>query len=66
MMSELEAKVTSADFAGKVLSAGSKSYKVKEADNYKYTDPIDNSVATKQVPFILFINIIIITKSSHY
>lgn len=49
MMAELETKVTAADFVGKVLSSGSKSYKVKAADNYKYTDPIDKSVTTKQV-----------------
>lgn len=49
MMSELEAKVTSAEFVGKVLVAGNKSYVVKASDNYRYTDPIDKSVATKQV-----------------
>lgn len=49
MMAELEAKVTAAGFVGKVLSAGSKHYTVRAADNYKYTDPIDGSVATNQV-----------------
>lgn len=49
MIAELEKIVTSPDFAGRVLISGEKSYKVKTADNFKYTDPIDNSVASNQV-----------------
>ncbi|KAG8250111.1 Phosphoglucomutase-1 [Homalodisca vitripennis] len=54
MMAELEALATKADFVGKVLTAGGKSYKVKTADNFKYTDPIDNSIASKQGIRVIF------------
>ena len=49
MMKEIEDIITKADFVGKTLSHENKSYIVQEADNYSYTDPIDGSVATKQV-----------------
>jgi len=49
MLAELEALVTKPDFVGKVLGQGERTYKVKVGDNYSYTDPIDKSVASKQV-----------------
>lgn len=48
-MTEIETMITKPDFVGKTLSHENKSYVVQEADNYSYTDPIDGSVATKQV-----------------
>lgn len=49
MMAKLEERITAAGFKGTKLTNGGKSYTVKHADNYSYTDPIDGSVAQKQV-----------------
>lgn len=49
MMAEIEASFGNANFAGSKFSSGSKTYVVKEANNYSYKDPVDQSVATKQV-----------------
>ncbi|ALC43182.1 Pgm [Drosophila busckii] len=54
MMATMEQNITAADFAGKSFTSGGKSYKVKEADNFSYTDPVDKSVATKQGLRIVF------------
>lgn len=51
MMKEVEDKIENAQFIGKKLSSQNKEYVVKEADNYSYKDPVDNSVADKQVTF---------------
>lgn len=53
-MTDLENLITKADFIGREFSNGGKSYKVKFADNFSYTDPIDASVATKQGLRIIF------------
>lgn len=54
MMTELEAKVTDPGFVGHVLTTSTgKKYIVKSGDNFKYTDPIDNSVTAKQVKQII-------------
>ena len=42
-----------ADFVGKQFSYANKSYTVKLADDFEYTDPIDKSVSKKQVEYIL-------------
>lgn len=52
MMSDLEKNVTSPTIIGQKFVFGSKSYVFKEADNFKYCDPIDKSVTTKQVSCI--------------
>jgi phosphoglucomutase len=49
----LESSFKQADFIGKVFTHGSKSYKVKLADDFEYTDPIDHSVSKKQVCFLM-------------
>ncbi|BFF99783.1 phosphoglucomutase [Drosophila madeirensis] len=54
MMDTMEKTITGAGFVGKSFSSGGKSYKVKEADNFSYTDPVDKSVATKQGLRIVF------------
>lgn len=54
MMATMEKNITAAAFVGKSFSSGGKSYKVKEADNFSYTDPVDKSVATKQGLRIVF------------
>lgn len=36
-------------FEGKELSANGVTYKVAHTDNFEYTDPVDGSVAKKQV-----------------
>ncbi|EDV96757.1 phosphoglucomutase [Drosophila grimshawi] len=54
MMATMEKNITAADFAGKSFSSGGKTYKVKQADNFNYTDPVDKSVATKQGLRIVF------------
>uniref|UniRef100_A0A0K0CW78 Phosphoglucomutase n=1 Tax=Angiostrongylus cantonensis TaxID=6313 RepID=A0A0K0CW78_ANGCA len=52
LMTFLESQMPS--FVGKELSANNVSYRVKLADNFLYTDPIDGSVATKQGLRIIF------------
>ncbi|KAH8339072.1 hypothetical protein KR074_002393 [Drosophila pseudoananassae] len=54
MVATMEKTITSPEFVGKSFSSGGKTYKVKEADNFSYTDPVDNSVATKQGLRIVF------------
>lgn len=49
MMEELEKKVSSPEYKGVTLSAEGKSFTVQAGDNFEYTDPIDGSVAKKQV-----------------
>lgn len=51
MMDKLEKTITDSSFTGKEFSFGGKTYKVKVADNFSYTDPVDKSVSTKQVQF---------------
>ncbi|CAO1374014.1 unnamed protein product [Diamesa serratosioi] len=54
MMDDLETLITEPVFLGRDFSNGGKTYKVKLGDNFSYTDPIDNSVATKQGLRIIF------------
>jgi len=56
MMQELEAKITDPSFVGSELKAktSGKSFTVKEAANFSYTDPIDGSVSKKQGLYVTF------------
>ncbi|KAH8239503.1 hypothetical protein KR032_005092 [Drosophila birchii] len=54
MMNTMEKAITDPAFVGKSYSSGGKTYKVKEADNFSYTDPVDKSVATKQGLRVVF------------
>ncbi|XP_040069128.1 phosphoglucomutase [Ixodes scapularis] len=54
MMAALEQKATSPGFVGQQFSSGGKTYVVKEADNFAYTDPVDGSVAKGQGIRIVF------------
>lgn len=54
LIEHLEKLLQTNELIGKTFSFGSKSYKVKNTDNFSYTDPIDNSVATNQGIRILF------------
>lgn len=49
MMEKLEKRITDVSFIGKEFSFNGKTYKVKVADNFSYTDPVDKSVSQKQV-----------------
>jgi len=50
----LEEQFNQPDFIGKEFSYGDKTYEVLLADDFKYTDPIDNSITLKQGLRILF------------
>ena len=54
MMKELEALVTNAQFLGMEHTQDGKTYKVEHADNYRFTDPVDGSVAINQGIRVLF------------
>ncbi|KAL3270843.1 hypothetical protein HHI36_021362 [Cryptolaemus montrouzieri] len=54
MMDDLEKRINSGELVGKSFDGANKTYKVKLADNFSYTDPIDHSKATKQGLRILF------------
>ncbi|XP_015597724.1 phosphoglucomutase [Cephus cinctus] len=54
VMAEVETKIEQKDFVGTKLTYENKVYIVKEADNYSYKDPVDESVTTKQGLRILF------------
>lgn len=54
MMADLEKLVTNPQFIGMEHTQDGKTYKVKLADNYKYTDPVDGSVASNQGIRVLF------------
>lgn len=49
LMSDLETKVTDPKYKGRKFVHGSKSYILKQADNFEYCDPIDKSITKKQV-----------------
>ncbi|KOB78104.1 Uncharacterized protein OBRU01_02992 [Operophtera brumata] len=49
MMQVLEKAITAPGFIGSKHASGGKTYVVKTADNFSYMDPIDRSVAMKQV-----------------
>lgn len=51
MMKDIEEKFKTSQFIGTKLNFQNKEYIVKEADNYSYKDPVDNSIADKQVDF---------------
>lgn len=53
MVDQLEKTITDPSFVGKSYSSGGKTYKVKVADNFSYTDPVDKSVSTKQVWWLM-------------
>lgn len=50
-MKHLAESFAQADFVGKEFKYADKVYKVRLADDFQYTDPIDHSVTTKQVRF---------------
>ena len=54
MMVTMASVITDGTFVGKVFSSGDKKYKVKMADNFSYTDPVDKSVSRKQGLRIVF------------
>nr|ODN92483.1 phosphoglucomutase [Cryptococcus depauperatus CBS 7841] len=56
VMAHLRETFASSDFVGSSLKATSSdvSFKVKEADDYSYKDPIDGSLSTKQGLYIKF------------
>lgn len=54
MMDAMEKKITDPSFVGKEFTSGGKTFKVKVADNFSYTDPVDKSVANKQGLRIVF------------
>lgn len=49
VMQQLKDLFKQADFVGRQLNYGDKSYEVKLADDFQYTDPIDNVVTKNQV-----------------
>lgn len=52
-MQELEKKITEPGFVGSKHTSGDKTYVVALADNFSYMDPVDRSVAMKQVSLVL-------------
>lgn len=54
MIATMEKLITDPSFVGKSFSAEGQTYKVKVADNFSYTDPVDKSVANKQGLRIVF------------
>ncbi|XP_011207420.2 phosphoglucomutase [Bactrocera dorsalis] len=54
MIATMEKNITDSSFVGKSFTSGDKTYKVKVADNFSYTDPVDKSLATKQGLRIVF------------
>lgn len=47
MMTFIESQMQA--FVGQKFTANEKSFIVKQADNFTYTDPVDGSVSQKQV-----------------
>lgn len=54
MIAQLERTVAEPTFVGREYSAAGKTYRVKVADNFSYTDPVDKSVSSKQGLRIVF------------
>ena len=57
VMHHLQELFKQPDFVGKEVSFGDKTYRVKLADDFEYSDPIDKSVTTKQVKWDILIKI---------
>jgi phosphoglucomutase len=55
MMQHLIETFKQPTFVGQEFSNSGKTYKVKLADDFEYTDPIDHSVTTKQVGHYIYI-----------
>lgn len=49
MMNKLEQLVTSPEYCGTQFIHKNKTYVVKQADNFCYEDPVDGSIASRQV-----------------
>uniref|UniRef100_A0A6B2EFS1 phosphoglucomutase (alpha-D-glucose-1,6-bisphosphate-dependent) n=1 Tax=Phlebotomus kandelakii TaxID=1109342 RepID=A0A6B2EFS1_9DIPT len=56
MMAEMEKLITDPTFIGREFESCGKSYNVKLADNFSYSDPIDKSLATKQGLRVVFVD----------
>lgn len=54
LISDLESLVTSTNFVGTTYQQSGKTYVVAQGDNYRYTDPVDGSIAEKQGIRIIF------------
>ncbi|GAB0092645.1 1,2-dihydroxy-3-keto-5-methylthiopentene dioxygenase [Sergentomyia squamirostris] len=54
MMEQMEKLITEPAFVGRQFENSGKTYVVKIADNFSYSDPIDKSVATKQGLRVVF------------
>ena len=51
MMTNLRQLIQDPAYSGKAFSQGDKSFTVAKIDDFEYTDPIDKSVAKKQVRY---------------
>lgn len=49
VMKHLQDLFAQPDFVGKKFNSFDKTYEVKLADDFQYTDPVDHSLTTKQV-----------------
>ena len=49
MMENLNSFVADSSHIGQDYSSGEKTYRLAKADNFCYTDPVDNSVSKNQV-----------------
>ncbi|XP_073707795.1 phosphoglucomutase-1 [Garra rufa] len=54
MIDHLQTTMSDKAFKGQKFSSGDKTYKVKKADNFEYTDPVDGSVSKGQGLRIIF------------
>uniref|UniRef100_A0A224YVV2 phosphoglucomutase (alpha-D-glucose-1,6-bisphosphate-dependent) n=1 Tax=Rhipicephalus zambeziensis TaxID=60191 RepID=A0A224YVV2_9ACAR len=54
MMQHVESRMNNPDFKGRRFLCDGRTYTVEKYDNFKYTDPIDGSVAEKQGLRIVF------------
>ena len=53
MMENLNNFVADSSHIGQDYSSGEKTYQLVKADNFCYTDPVDNSVSKNQVRYII-------------
>lgn len=54
MMANLEVLVNDPSFIGKEFMSGGRTFRISQADNFSYTDPIDKSVSNKQGIRLIF------------
>ena len=62
MVERLYAFIADKTNDGKEFTAAGKTFKAAKSEDFEYVDPVDKSVAKKQVDFLLLLDVIVRTR----